>query len=199
MSSIKLKNSKVILKNNKVSCTCCNCNEIFSITDQNVFEITELEYNKYRNGGEWNINGNWSVNELVPSQTPICTGIGNDVILHSQNSSGCSHNINFQTSASVVYTGPCSGDTTVDYSFNTNLNVLLSYQNNKFYAKYIMNSNVSSSELTSSPTGYPATVNFSVDGNTLVAFGSWGPSWRSYAGYINTSSMTISATFTQNT
>jgi hypothetical protein len=77
--------------------------------------------------------------------------------------------------------------------------VLLKNENKKFYAKYIITSNVSNSELTSSPTGYPATVNFSVDGNNLIAFGFWGPSWTGYPGYQNTSSMTINVTFTPNT
>jgi hypothetical protein len=199
MATIKLKNNKVILKNNNVSCLCCGCKEEFSITDQNVFEITGLEHDAYKKGGTWNIIGNWIGNELVTSETPNCTGIGNDSASHSQNSSGCSHYISFQTNASTTYTGPCFGDRTEDYLIFTNFTVLLKYENEKFYAKYIIRSNVSSSELTSSPTGYPATVNFSVDGNTLVAFGNWDPGWRGYPGYQNTSSITISATFTPDT
>ena len=199
MATIKLQNGKVILTNGKASCTCCGCNESFSITDQNVFEITKLEHDAYKKGGTWNINGNWSGNELVTSQTPNCTSTGNSSVSHSQNLSGCSHYIDFQTNASTTYTGPCFGDFTVNYSFGTNFTVLLKYENEKFYAKYIITSNVSSSELTSSPTGYPATVNFSVDGNALVAFGNWSPGWSGYPGYQNTSSVTISATFTPDT
>lgn len=197
MPTIKVKNNKVLLKNNKASCACCDCNEDFSITGQNVFEITQSKYNAYKKGGTWNFNGSWIANELVPSQTPNCTSSGNDTISYSQNSSGCYY-ITFQTSASQTYTGPCYGDRVVNYSFPTSLIVLYKSENGKFYAKYTLNSNVSSSELTSSPTGYPGIVNFSVDGNTLIAFGRWTPQWSGYAGYQNTSSMTISATFTPN-
>lgn len=199
MPTIKLQNNKVILKNNKASCECCGCNEAFSITDQNVFEITKSEHDAYKKGGTWNINGNWSGNELVTSETPNCTSTGNNSVSHSQSSSGCYHHISFETNASTTYTGPCFGNITTNYSFGTDFNVLLKYENEKFYAKYIIISNVSSSELTSSPTGYPATVNFSVDGNTLVAFGNWSPGWASYEGYQNTSSVIISATFTPST
>ena len=196
MATIKLQNGKVITKDGKVSCECCFCNSDFSITDQNVFEITRQEHDAYKRGGTWNFTGNWTANELVTSETPNCTSYGSSSINNSKSSSGCIYNISFQTSASNTYTGPCFGDITVDYSFGTSFTYLLKYENEKFYAKYILDSNVSSSTLESSPTGYPRTVNFSVDGNNLIAFGNWNPGWSSYSGYQNTSSITISATFT---
>jgi hypothetical protein len=195
MATIKLQNGKVITKDGKVSCECCYCNSSFEITDQNVFEITKEEHDKYRLGGTWNFTGNFTASELVTSETPNCTGNTNTQINNSMDASGCQHNVNFSTDASFEYTGPCFGDITIDYSFGTNLLVLLKYENQKFYAKYILNSILSSSEITSSPFGYP-TANFSVDGNNLIAFGNWDPSWRSYPGYQNTSSITISVTFT---
>jgi hypothetical protein len=199
MATIKLQNGKVITKDGKVSCSCCYCNNEFDINSQNVFEITKEEHNAYRRGGVWNISGIQSLNELVSSQTPICTSNGSDLISYSINKSeSCSYDINFSTNAQQTYAGPCSGNYTQEYSFETTVNISLRYINKKFYVKYIMNSNVSSSELTSSPFGYPAVVDFSVDGNQLIAFGNWNPSWQSYPSYVNTSSITIEAIFTPN-
>jgi hypothetical protein len=199
MATIKLQNGKVITKNGKASCECCYCNNEFDINSQNVFEITKEEHNAYRRGGVWNISGIQTLNELVPSQTPICTSNGSDPISYSINKpASCSYDINFSTNARQTYAGPCFGNRVQEYSFGTTINISLRYINNKFYVKYIINSNVSSSELTSSSFGYPAVVNFSVDGNQLIAFGNWDPSWRSYPSYVNTSSITIEAIFTPN-
>jgi hypothetical protein len=200
MATIKLQNGKVITKDGKVSCECCYCNTEFDINSQNVFEITKEEHDSYRKGGVWNFSGNQSLNELVTSQSPNCTSYGYDIISDSINKpAACSYYINFLTNARQTYTGPCFGDSVQEYFFLTSFFVYLKYENNKFYVKYVILSNVSSSELTSSPTGYPAIVNFSVDGNNLIAFGDWDPSWASYSGYQNTSSITISVTFTPNT
>lgn len=199
MANIALQDGKVVLNDGKASCTCCGCNENFSISDQNVFEITKAEHDAYRNGGTWNVNVNWIQNELVTSQTPNCTSNGNDSGSFSVTASGCSQTVSGNTNASTTYTGPCFGNRTVNYSFNSGITVLLKNENRKYYAKYIVYSNVSNSNLTSSPSGYPPTVNFTVDGNILIAFGNWFPGWTSYGGYQNTSISTLTATFTPNT
>lgn len=202
MANIALQGGKVILKDGKASCTCCThsgCNEDFSISDQNVFEITKTEHDAYRNGGTWNVSVNWFETELVTSETPNCTSTGNDSGTFSGTTSGCNHFVFGDINGSATYTGPCFGDFTVNYSFGNSVQVLLKFENGKYYAKYVVYSNVSNSELTSSPSGYPQTVNFTVDGNALVAFGDWFPGWMYYSGYQNTSSITLNATFTPNT
>ena len=195
MATIALQDEKVILKDGKASCTCCGCRENFSISDQNVFEITKEEHNAYRNGGTWNVSVNWNQNELVTSQSPNCTASSSDSGSFSGIASGCNHFVSGNINAETTYSGPCFGDTTSRYTFGSSVRVLLRFENKKYYAKYIVYSNVSNSVLTSSPSGYPPNVNFTVDGNSLMAFGNWNPGWASYSGYQNNSSITLTATF----
>lgn len=197
MATIKTQNGKVITKDGKVSCECCGCSGAFSITDQNVFQITKEEHDAYKKGGTWNVFVNWFATELVTSQTPNCTSSANDSGSFTGTAIGCFHFVSGDVNGTTTYTGPCFGDITANYSFGNSVQLLLKFENGNYYAKYIVSSNVSNSELTSSPFGYPQTVNFTVDGNTLVAFGDWQPGWSAiYSGYQNTSSITLTATFT---
>lgn len=56
MSTIKIKNGKVLLKNGKAACECCvpDCYTTdIPITSDNCFEITKEEYINYYKGGNW--------------------------------------------------------------------------------------------------------------------------------------------------
>jgi hypothetical protein len=199
MATIKLQSGKVITKEGKVSCSCCGevCNG--PISGQNVFEITKQEYDAYFSGGTWDVSTTWTQFE---SANPNClangTGDGNISLVQT----GCIHNVAGTADASTTYSGNCFGDTTVNYTFGFGITLELGVDTSnprKYYAKYYAYSNVSNSSLSSSPTGYPATVNFNVDGNNLIAFGDWGPGWSSYSGYTNNSTATLTASFSPNT
>lgn len=206
MATIKTKNGKVLLKNGKASCECCEaiCNGPTS--GQNVFEITNKEYNAYFSGGTWNVSTIWTQIESaqpIDPDNPNClsNGSGNGNVSLVQ--TGCIHNVNGTANATATYSGDCSGNFTDNYTFTFGiaLNIGISTSNpKKYYAQYYAYSNVSNSSLSSSPSGYPATVNFSVDGNNLIAFGNWFPGWRNPDPnkYTNNSTITLTATFTPN-
>jgi hypothetical protein len=198
MATIAIQKGKVVLKDGKVSCECCGCNADFSISDQNVFEITKQEYDAYKKGGTWNISSDWVQFE---SANPNCIATGSGSGSVSELGQGCVHSVNGTANASTTYSGDCFGDFTTDYTFGFGITLELgedfSGEAKKYYAKYYAFSNVSDSSLTSSPRGFPANVNFSIDGNNLIAFGNWFPGWEnSFSGYTNNSTANLTATFT---
>jgi hypothetical protein len=201
MATIKTQNGKVILKNGKVSCECCDsvltCNGPTS--GQNVFEISKEEYIKYSKGGTWNVSTTWAQSE---SADPNCAVSGTGSGSVSATTNGCIHVVNGTANATTVFTGACDGDFTVNYTFGFGITLELGIDNSgetkRYYAKYYAFSNVSDSSLTSSPRGFPANVNFIVDGNNLIAFGNWFPGWENRTNYTNNSSIQLTATFIPN-
>jgi len=198
MATIKTQGGKVITKNGKASCECCGCGGPTS--GQNVFEITKQEYDAYKKGGTWNVSSNWVQFE---SANPNCIANGTGAGSVSATREGCVHTVNGAADASTTYSGDCFGDLTQDYIFGFGITLELGEallgETKKYYAKYYAFSNVSDSSLTSSPSGFPANVNFNVDGNNLIAFGNWFPGWNdSFQGYTNNSTATLTATFIPN-
>ena len=199
MATIKRKpNGKIITKDGNVSCECCGCGGPTS--GQNVFEITKQEYDAYKKGGTWSVSTNWVQFE---SANPNCIANGTGSGSVSELGQGCVHSVNGTANASTTYSGDCFGDITIDYEFGFGITLELGigYASStpKYYAAYYAFSNVSDSSLTSSPSGFPANVDFDVDGNNLIAFGNWFPQWDgSFPGYTNNSTATLTATFTPN-
>jgi hypothetical protein len=198
--TIKTQGGKVITKDGKVSCECCEEECIDGPTSgQNVFEITKSEYTKYFKGGTWEVSTNLITSE---SADPDCieTGSGSGNVI--EEAQGCIHVINGTADASATFIGQCSGDFSVDYNFPFGISVELSVDSSeipkKYFVKYSAYSNVSNSDLESSPSGYPPTVNFTIDGNLLIAFGDWFPGWDGLPNYVNDSSVSLNATFTPN-
>jgi hypothetical protein len=69
MATIKRKsNGRIILKNGKVSCSCCgevSCVNTFYRSNANVFQITKEEYDKYRAAnGKWKLSGSETFNQV---------------------------------------------------------------------------------------------------------------------------------------
>ena len=202
MATVKLQNGRVILKDGKVSCSCCNCiyteeewQSVTASSPANVFEITKEEFNQYFKGGSWQVDTNWTQGELVASETPNCVATGTGSGSINEFAEGCNHFVQGIANASTTYSGPCFGDQTVDYTFTFYIKLRLGRVGPKFYAHFIALSNVSDSDITSTTANYPSTVNFTVEGNSLLAFGTWFPGWESYAGYSNNSAITLTATF----
>lgn len=201
--TVKRNGDRVILKDGRVSCSCCECiyteEEWQGVTvssPANVFEITKEEFNQYFKGGNWQVDTNWTQGELVTSQTPNCVATGTGSGSVNEFAEGCNHFVEGIAAASTTYSGPCSGDIVVDYTFSFFIKLRLGRVGSKFYAHYKALSNVSDSDRTSTAANYPSTVTFTVDGNILLAFGIWFPGWESYAGYSNNSTSILTATFT---
>jgi hypothetical protein len=214
MATIKLQNGKVITKDGKVSCECCEtiCNESFLIPDRNVFQITKQEHDQYEKGGTWNCDINFQQRESV--STPQCSAIGGASRTFSTYQKGCSHAFEFFANGLVTYSGPCFGNRTDVFFLRTGIRIQLRYYNNKYYIKIVCVTSSSSfsvlgSTLVSSiedlrnDTGYPQN-NYSIDGNNLIVVKRWLPYWAPGSptggypegGYTNTSSLILSATFT---
>jgi hypothetical protein len=194
MATIKRRGGKISLICGKISCKCICCGPT---SGQNVFEITEEEYDSYYKGGTWNVSTNWVQFE---SANPNCIANGTGAGSKSEFQKGCIHSVNGTANATTTYTGNCFGNRTVEYEFGFGITLELGIgcesSTPKYYAKYYAFSNVSNSSLTSSPRGFPANVDFDVDGNNLIAFGNWFPGWEnSYSGYTNNSTATLTATF----
>ena len=129
------------------------CNNLFSITDQNVFEITEQDYINYTNGGSWVIDTQLSFTQTAnltltspPKQrTETLTGSGRILTVETQ--SGCSHNITGTgtnnavslLSEAVEILSDGSIRNIAPYSFNGSMthaiNLSLKSYNGKYYAK----------------------------------------------------------------
>jgi hypothetical protein len=163
MAAIALQDGKVVLKDGKVSCSCCDeCDENFLITDQNVFEITKAEYDGYRNGGNWSIESSWNQYENYSEDFGSATAVGSGYGIVSGFASGCYHSGfgTMETSTTYSFT-PEEGD---PYSFTQEgqaqfgISLSLKKYDGKYYARYTAFSVVSSSIVESSPSGYPAYV-----------------------------------------
>jgi hypothetical protein len=201
--TIKTQDGKVITKDGKVSCDCCNCiyteeewQSATASSPANVFEITKEEFDQYYNGGTWQVDTQWIAREVVTSNTPNCVSDSTDSGSINAFAEGCNHFVEGIVSASVTYSGPCSGDFTAYYTFPFYIKLRIGRVGPKLYAHFIALSNVSDSDMTSTTAIYPGTVTFTVDGNSLLAFGTWFPGWEGYSGYSNNSSITLTATFT---
>jgi hypothetical protein len=163
---------------------------------QNVFEITKQEYDAYKKGGTWSVSTNWVQFE---SANPNCIANGTGSGSVSATQSGCAHTVNGKANASTTFSGNCGGNFTTNYTFGFGITLelgeVLSGETKRYYANYYAFSNVSDSSLTSSLRGFPANVNFDVDGNNLIAFGNWSPAWNGLPNYTNNSTATLTATF----
>jgi hypothetical protein len=204
MATIKTQNGKVILKNGKVSCECCGeiCDGEFETTDQNVFQISKEQYNAYASGGIWHVSTTWTQIESADpfeDSTITVSGTGSGSVSLFQE--GCIHNVSGIAISNITFSeDEESYVVQSEFGFGISLSLKIdnSTDNTKYYAKYIGFSNVSSSELTESPTGYPPNVNFNIDGNNLIAFGDWYPGFSSFNNYTNNSTATLNATFSQS-
>ena len=181
-----------------MSCECCDCLD-GPTEGQNVFEITKEEFRRYFKGGMWEVTTDWVQFE---SANPDCiaNGTGGGSVI--EEASGCNHIVSGTADGITTFSGECFGNITVNYTFSFGISIELgvdySASPTKYFVKYAAFSNVSNSDLTSSPTGYPANVDFTVDGNPLIAFGNWSPGWAGFSGYSNDSTATLVATFTPN-
>jgi hypothetical protein len=178
-----------------VSCGCCNpCDG--PISGQNVFQITKEEYYAYLRGGTWTLISTWSQYEALDQQTSY----GNGSASGSGNTEGCFGSVSAEGTANVTYTydGEIAGQ--FDYSIFCSISYWLGrdFVNDLYFVKLSGTAAGADSDAESSPCGYPASVTITVDGNNLIAFGTWCPPWAGGAGYTNNSASTLTATYSPN-
>jgi len=179
-------------------CCCIDCVTESVPTGENVFSITETEFFDYYNGGTWALSGASSSSESdTAGNVSTADGSGSS----SGHASGCSHSVSGTFLASVTYNTSSSVSRTYNYNANMSVSVQLSaYYNTgtslwEYYAEFAGTADSVSSG-SSGGTGYPTTTSLTVDGNALTSHGTWSPGWRYNAGYTNSSSSSMTATFT---
>lgn len=175
---------------------CCACPVEAPPSGENWFEITEGEFFDYLNGGTWNLNG--SVNQSE-STGDGWTSSGSASGSASGHSSGCFHSVSGSFPITITYHDP--GEHTSPFTVNMGLDISLqSYYDSgtDTTTYYIVISAyvwvVSSGS--GGGTGYPPSGSITVDGNSLTTHGVWSPDWAGNPGYTNSSSGTLTATFT---
>lgn len=188
MATVKRKNNKIILKKNKVSCSCCiSCNQPFDIGERNVFEITRQKYNQYFSGGTWNITASLSVTVNSTYNNPNGGVTTMSVLASLQETyfrirSGCFHqfSLNQQLGQNTTIVIDPSGNTDT----NTGIFALIFFRidlkenNGRYYVKYSTEINCSinifplgmrrgfkSTGTSNNP--YPSQVQSIIDGNNL--------------------------------
>lgn len=154
----------------------------------NVFQISKSEHDAYENGGTWTLNSSFSESESTADGR---TSSGGGSINASGSTSGCSGSVSGSGTANVDY-----GSFTADYTISCDISYQLGEQNGVYYIALFANAHEASSEVESSPCGYPGNVSLVVDGHSLSGVGLWCPGWDGAEGYQNTSSSTLTATFT---
>jgi hypothetical protein len=202
MATIKLQNGKVITKDGKVSCECCE-KECFSAyyTGLNVFEITKQEFNSYVRGGNWNVEARFNSNttyNLRPDcvLTQIITANGET----SDFQKGCIHRVDGVGILNATISGAeeCSPtrNISMDFGFGIEVQIAQAILNGeiKYIAQY-MGSTVYGGTGEPPGTGYPTTVAVTIDGNNLITRGTWNPN-NNYVNFENNSNLTITANFT---
>jgi hypothetical protein len=159
----------------------------------NTFEITEEEFNDYYNGGIWAITGDGDYGESLPDGRYLtASGSGSDNI----ETSGCE-----QLAGSYF---PVSGEQVLEvgedpvpiaYDEPYGITLTLYKFEDQFFAQFTAYIQQADTD-PASTTGYPPTISLSVDGHTLTGYGHWSPDWAVETGYSNTTSVTLTATFT---
>jgi hypothetical protein len=161
MATIKRKqNGKIITKDGKVSCECCEtiCNESFLITDRNVFQITRQEYNQYVKGGIWSVSLSEAQSEIGKRTIPNRDASISGSVAYSTNASsvtinknGCNQQYLFfhQAPRTYVKTDPANSSSTLvvpNADWGCSLQILLKKQNNNYYVKFLTQSAISATE-----------------------------------------------------
>lgn len=176
-----------------VSCACCDCNGPTS--GQNVFQITKEEYEAYLRGGTWYLSSSWSQYEALDNQTSY----GNGIASGSGTTRGCSGAVSVEGTANVTYTDNGQISNSFDYSISCGVSYSLGrdFENDIYFVQLSGTAHEADSNAEWSPCGYPASVTITVNGNNLIAFGTWCPGWAG-DGYTNNSTSTLTATYTPN-
>jgi hypothetical protein len=173
-----------------VYCGCCEpCNGPTS--GQNVFEISKEKYYAYLRGGTWTLTSAFSETESAADGR---SSNGGGSISGSGDTNGCSGYVSAQGTATVTY--PPGGPS--EYTISCSISYSLSHdvENDLYFVKLSGTAHEATSEAESSQCGYPTSVSITVDGENLPAFGTWCPGWQGSDGYTNTSSSTLTATYT---
>jgi hypothetical protein len=181
-----------------VGCACCNpCDGLSGpISGQNVFQITKEEYYAYLRGGTWTLISTWSQYEAVDQRTSY----GNGSASGSGATEGCAGYVSIEGTANVTYTYDGEITNQFDYGISCSIIYWLGRDpvNDAYFVNLYGTAHVADSSAETSPCGYPASVTITVDGNNLVAFGTWCPGWMGEVGYNNNSSSTLTATYSPN-
>jgi hypothetical protein len=178
-----------------VECGCCNpC--IGPTSGQNVFQISKQEYDAYLRGGTWSLSSTWSHYEALDDYTSY----GNGSASGSATTSGCSGAASVEGTANATYTANGEVYSSFDHGISCGISYSLGrdFENDIYFVKLSGSAHVADSDAESSPCGYPASVTITVDGNNLIAFGTWCPGWAYGDGYTNNSASTLTATYSPN-
>lgn len=154
----------------------------------NAFEITKEKYDAYVRGGVWTLVSNFSGEESAADGRRM-VGSGGSV-----NATGFTSGTSGAVSGSGTATATYNSGSSLSYGVHVRVSYNLSEQGGLYYIELSGWVHEGSSELDYSPCGYPS-VNITVEGRTLVGFGSWCPGWRGAVGYMNTFASTLTATF----
>jgi hypothetical protein len=176
MATIKLKDGNVILKGGKVSCTCCGgC----TIEGNNIFEITEEEYDKFLlEGNSWQINYSHRIENSTPgtSDYGVVQGSVNAQVFLPKREGGSLYGM--QTiSGAGTWSGVRGGN---NFFFNIQVSVIFGYcfgiidgkYKVKFYASagnFGFADNIFATENPRfPPSSQPMTLSTIANGNTLT-------------------------------
>lgn len=193
MATIKLQDGKVILKDGKVSCSCCeaDCNELFNITDPNVFEITKQKYDQYFSGGTWQLSISLNVNQSASytgNQALPATQIGSALLQTtlSRVRSGCRHLITInqnlgQYQVTINYSSGNTFTSSGAMPTTATFEIKLKKIGNKYYVKYITSISIDTNlsfisglrrgfDVLNKTEKYPTQIQSIVDGNNITIY-----------------------------
>ena len=221
MATIKRNGAKVVLKDGKVACGCCDepgqCDELFcerTDIDLNIFEITREEYLNYKNGGVWNILSvinydyyGYDADQSYYISTTITGGGEEETNIEAL---GCYHYIEqsgsyLKTTVIETIDGPIVIEQ--EGSLAGILIVRLKKINTKYYVQYFALLDAISStnffcsaaipnENTNPLLGtYPVNRSIIVDANNISSYGYFLPQ-NEY--FTDNTSISLTATFTPN-
>jgi hypothetical protein len=173
MATIKLQNNKVILKKGKVSCQCCGC----TIEGNNIFEITEEEYDKFLlEGNLWQINYSHSISYSTSTIYGTVQGSVNAQVFLTKREGN-----NLYGMQGIIGAGTWSGwNGFQNFFFNIQVAVIFGYcfgiidgkYKVKFYASagnFGYGDNIFATENPSfAPSSQPMTLSTIANGNTLT-------------------------------
>jgi hypothetical protein len=180
MATIALQNGKVILKDGKASCTCCDsCT--YKESDTHVFEITKEEYDSYIQGGNWVINYSYYIPDGPTGENNrtsfIVGGLNTTIFLAGK-----------ENSISEIGFGSWYGwNGFQDYYFNVGCRFAFSYKvciiKGKYYINFIASGGtfggIDNLWISYEPPPYfpdpnpPLPMNFVIDGNPLYSNYTW--------------------------
>ena len=175
----------------------CPCREATAPTGDNVFQISEAEFLAYVAGGTWSIACTQQINETIDDGWS--SGSGSGVVTGA--ASGCSHTVKGPIPCRVEWSDAAPADYTAPVTLKAEFAALVSPSGNPVYYASFTGSfwevefgAYRAGQRVAYP--YPPTRSISVDGNPLTSYGTWNPTWSSNTNYVNTSSVTVEATFT---